>query len=162
MAVTSLPRVSPFSAALMAVIPVVLAAVAGSLATAPNINGWYASLNKPSFNPPNWIFGPVWTLLYVMMAYAFYRVLAASGRQRWPATVAFMTQIVLNGAWSFAFFGAHNPLLGMVVVVALWLALAATALLFWRVDRPAGALMLPCVAWVSYAALLNGAILALN
>jgi benzodiazapine receptor len=162
MPTTSLPRMSPFNAALLAILPVVIVAVAGSLVTTPNIPGWYATLSKPSFNPPNWIFGPVWSLLYVMMAYAFYRILTTPSRGRALAIAAFLVQIVLNGAWSFAFFGAHDPLLAMVVIVALWCAILAAIILFWRIDRPAGALLLPYLAWVSFASLLNGAILALN
>lgn len=162
MASTSKPRLSPFRAAILAILPVVLAAVAGSLVTAPNIPGWYAHLRKPTFNPPDWIFGPVWTLLYVAMAYAFFRVIAAASPARSAAILAFLVQIVLNAAWSFAFFGAHNPLAGMIVILALWAAIAATLVLFWRIERVAGLLLAPYLAWVSFAAVLNGAILAIN
>jgi benzodiazapine receptor len=162
MPTTSVPQMSLFNAALLAILPVVIVAVAASLVTTPNIPGWYATLNKPSFNPPNWIFGPVWSLLYVMMAYAFYRILTTPSRGRALAIAAFLVQIVLNGLWSFAFFGAHDPLLAMVVIVALWCAILVALVLFWHIDRPAGVLLVPYLAWVSFATLLNAAILTLN
>jgi tryptophan-rich sensory protein len=145
------------------ILPVAIAAVAGSLATAPNIPVWYAGLVKPSFNPPNWIFGPVWSVLYIAMAYAFYRVVvSAESPVRRAAFIAFLVQVVLNGGWSFAFFGAHSPGLGLLVVAALWCAVLATLLLFWRIDRMAGWLFVPYLAWVSFAALLNAAVFRLN
>jgi benzodiazapine receptor len=163
MTVTSPTRVRPISAALLSTLPVIVAAVAGSLITAPNIAGWYAGLAKPSFNPPNWIFGPVWSALYLAMAYAFYRVVTTTDvRLRRTAVVAFLVQIALNGAWSFAFFGAHNPMLGLAVVLALWSAVLGTLLLFWRIDRTAGWLLVPYLAWVSFATVLNAAIVRLN
>lgn len=150
--------------ALLAIAPVLAANVLGSIATIPNIPGWYAGLVKPSFNPPNWIFGPVWTTLYVMMAYAFFRVLRqprfTAGRSR--AIGAFLVQIVLNALWSFAFFAAHSPLAGLVVVVLLWLCILWTMLEFWRLDTLAGALLAPYLAWVSFATLLNFMIWRLN
>ena len=163
MNVTSLPRVKPLSAAMLAIVPVVVSAIAGSLATTPNISGWYSSLAKPSFNPPNWIFGPVWSVLYVMMAYAFYRIIVSPDvPARRAAIAAFLIQITLNACWPFAFFGAHSPVFGLIVVITLWLALLTTLLQFWRIDRTAGALLAPCFAWVSFATLLNAAILRLN
>lgn len=163
MTVTSPPRATILGAATLSILPVIIAATAGSLATLPNIPVWYASLAKPWFNPPNWIFGPVWSILYVAMAYAFYRVIiVADMPPRRAAIAAFLVQITLNGGWSFAFFGAHNPKLGLVVVIALWCAVLATLLLFWRIDRTAGWLFVPNLAWVSFAALLNAAIVRLN
>ena len=163
MNVTSLSRVSPISAFLIATLPVVTVALIGGLVTAPNIPVWHASLVKPFFNPPNAVFGPVWSLLYGMMAYALFRVLTGNPRlQVSPAITAYGIQLVLNCAWSLAFFGAHNPGLGLVVSIALWIGVLATMVLFWRLDRIAGALFVPYIAWVSFATLLNAAIWRLN
>ncbi len=135
----------------------------GNHATLPEIQGWYAALNKPSWTPPNWLFGPVWTLLYIMMAAAAWLVWR---RRRLfevrPALLLWATQLVLNLAWSLLFFGQHNLVLGMVDIVALWLTILATIVLFWPIRAVAGVLMLPYVVWVTYAASLNGGILALN
>jgi tryptophan-rich sensory protein len=91
-----------------AIAPVAAAAIAGNLATIPNIPGWYAQLSKPSFNPPNWVFAPVWTTLYAMMAYAFYRVLGASSEWISFAVAIFLIQIALNASWSWVFFSLHS------------------------------------------------------
>jgi tryptophan-rich sensory protein len=150
--------------ALLAIAPVFAASLIGQAATMPNIPTWYAGLVKPSFNPPNWIFGPVWTTLYVMMAYAFWRVLRLPGETpgRGGAITLFLLQIALNAAWSWAFFGFHSPLSGVFVIAALWLAIVATMVAFWRLDRLAGWLFAPYIAWVSFAAVLNVSILQLN
>ena len=99
------------------------AAIAGNLATIPIFQGWYAQLTKPSFNPPNWVFAPVWTTLYVMMAYAFYRVLGASSDWISFAVAIFLIQIALNAAWSWVFFSLHSPRGGLAIIVLLWLAI---------------------------------------
>ena len=150
--------------ALIAFAVVTAAGLIGNLATIPNIPGWYAGLVKPSFNPPNWIFGPVWTLLYVMMAVAFWRVLqnAPTGVGRQRAIRVFCVQMALNAFWSVAFFGLHNPPLALVVVVILELTILATIRLFLRQDRLAGWLLVPYAAWVAFATALNVAIVALN
>lgn len=144
--------------------PVLAAAVLGNIATIPNIPGWYAGLVKPSFNPPNWVFGPVWTTLYVMMAYAFFRVLhtPAAPEQRRAAMTAFLVQIALNAAWSWAFFWAHSPLGGVIVIVPLLIAIGATIRLFAPIDRMAAWLLAPYCAWVSFASVLTTAVYWLN
>lgn len=158
---TSNAPFSRFAAACVAVVPVLAASAIGSAATLPAIPGWYAGLAKPDFTPPNGAFGPVWTMLYIGMAIAAYRVLRRPGGGRAPL-VAFLVQIALNGFWSVAFFGLRNPGLGLAVIAALWIAIAWTMVLFFRQDRWAGALFAPYLAWVSYAALLNAAIVRLN
>lgn len=154
----------PLPRFLVAVVPVVAVAVSASLITQLNIPTWYAGLQKPGFTPPNWAFPIAWTLLYAMMAYAFWRILALSENRpgRSTAIVAFFTQLVLNGLWSFAFFGGQSPIAGLVVIVALIVAIIATIRAFWRLDRTAGLLLVPYIAWVSYATLLNGTIWRLN
>jgi benzodiazapine receptor len=157
-------RPQPLLRALVAIVPVGLAALLGGLATAPNIPTWYAHLAKPWFTPPNFVFGPAWTILYAMMAYALSRILgrAAMTHGRSAAIATFFVQLVLNAVWSFAFFGAHSPLLGLVVIVPLWLSIAATLVLFWNLDRIAGLLFVPYLAWVSFASALNLAVWAMN
>lgn len=153
-----------WKAGLIAVAVVVAASLIGNAATMPAIPTWYAGLTKPSFNPPNWVFGPVWTALYAMMAYAFYRVLRAPEATpgRGAALVAFVVQIVLNALWSVAFFGMKSPALGLLVIAALWLAIVATIIAFRRVDALAAWLLAPYLAWVSFAAVLNFAVWRLN
>jgi tryptophan-rich sensory protein len=140
-----------------------LAALLGSLATTPNIPTWYAGLAKPGFTPPNWVFGPVWTLLYAMMAFAAWRILALpESRARRAALTAFFVQLALNATWSFAFFAARSPPAGLLVIVALLAAILWTIRLFWPLDRPAAWLLVPYAAWVAYATALNIAIWQLN
>jgi tryptophan-rich sensory protein len=154
----------PVRRLLASVGPVALAAVSGSLVTRPNIPTWYADLAKPAFTPPNWLFPVAWTLLYGLMACALFRILAlpeaAPGRR--AAVVAFFVQLALNALWSFAFFGAHSPLAGLVVIVALDAAIVATMRAFGRLDRAAALLLAPYLAWVCYATVLNAAIWRLN
>lgn len=150
--------------ALIAIVPVVFAATLGNLATTPNIAPWYTGLLKPSFNPPNWIFAPVWTLLYAMIAFSFYRILripaAAAGRMF--AIVLFILQIILNAAWSWAFFAAQSPLGGLIVIGLLWLVIVNMLAEFIQLDRLAGWIIVPYLAWVTFAAILNFAIWRMN
>ena len=143
---------------------VLLASGIGSLATAKAIPTWYKGLAKPSFNPPAWLFGPAWTLLYLLMAVAAFLVwkqgIGAAGVKL--ALAMFLVQLMLNALWSIFFFGLRSPLAGLVDIVVLWLAIIATIVLFFRVSMPAGILLLPYIGWVSFAALLNAAILRLN
>ena len=142
----------------------VVAAVAlvGSSVTLPKIPTWYAGLVKPSFTPPNAVFGPAWTVLYVMMAVAVWRVGAASDPARTRAVALFAVQLVLNAIWSPVFFGMEAPRFGLAIIGALLVSLAATAVAFWRIDRTAGALLAPYLAWLCYAIALNAAIVVLN
>jgi len=136
----------------------------GSFATAKAIPTWYEGLAKPSFNPPAWLFGPAWTVLYLMMAVAAWLVwkqgIGAAGVKL--ALAVFLVQLILNTLWSVLFFGLRSPLLGLADIIVLWLAILATIVLFFRVSTAAGILLLPYIAWVSFAAVLNAAILHLN
>lgn len=124
---------------------------------------WYASLQKPSWNPPNWIFGPIWITLYAMMALAAWLVWKRGGwhAQR-RALALFLVQLALNAAWTALFFGLKNPGLAFAEIVVLWLAIAATLLAFRLVSRPAAWLLAPYLAWVTFAAFLNFTIWRLN
>jgi tryptophan-rich sensory protein len=132
------------------------AAGIGSIATAPNIPGWYATLTKPSWNPPSWIFGPVWTTLYISMAVAAWLVWRQGGLWQW-ALALFAVQLALNAAWSWLFFGLHLPGAAFAEIVALFAAILATTIAFWSRSLVAGILMVPYLAWVSFASVLNGA-----
>jgi benzodiazapine receptor len=135
----------------------------GGLVTAPAVADWYQGLTKPSWTPPDWLFGPVWTVLYLAMAVAAWLVWRRWGWQgaRCALTLYFV-QLGLNFLWSPAFFGLRDPLLGMIVIVPLWLTVAATTAAFFRMHRLAGWIFVPYLAWTSYAVGLNAAILALN
>lgn len=137
-------------------------AVAGSAVTAPNIPTWYATLAKPAFTPPNWLFGPAWTALYGLMAVAVWRARAAAGAARARVTALFVTQLALNAVWSPVFFGLHAPAAALAIIIALLVAVAATLVAFCRVERTAGLLLAPYLAWIGFAAALNAAIVALN
>ena len=142
---------------------VFVVSVAGSWVTLPKIPIWYEALSKPGFTPPNWVFGPAWTVLYVLMAVAMWRVGAArSVSARHLATGLFIVQLALNALWSPVFFGLEAPRAGLVIIVALDIFVAATLVAFWRLDRPAGIMFVPYLAWVCYATALNVAIATLN
>ena len=124
---------------------------------------WYASLKKPSWNPPGWIFGPVWTALYTMMAVAAWLIWRRGcwAAQRRPLTL-FLVQLALNAAWTPLFFGWHRPRLAFADIVLLWLAILATLVAFRPVSRAAAWLLAPYLAWVSFATVLNLTLWRLN
>ena len=131
--------------------------------TAPEIRGWYRGLRKPPFNPPNWIFGPVWATLYLLMAIAAWLVAESSpSRLRSIALVLFAVQLALNLAWSWIFFRRHAIRAAFAEIVVMWLAIGATTIIFAPISSAAAWLMAPYWAWVTFASLLNGAIARLN
>ena len=136
----------------------------GSAVTLPKVEGWYAALHKPFFSPPNWAFGPAWTILYVCMAVAAWRIWRTESDQptRRRALWLWTAQLVFNLSWSYAFFGAESPLLALVVIVVLEALILAAITVFSRLDGWAAGLMIPYGVWVAYATALNSAILALN
>jgi tryptophan-rich sensory protein len=121
---------------------------------------WYAALNKPTWNPPPWLFGPAWTLLYTLMAVAAWMVWKRVGFAK-PLKLYFV-QLALNAAWTPIFFGAHEMGGALVEILALWIAILMTLRAFWAVSRPAGMLLLPYLAWVSFASVLNFTLWRLN
>lgn len=135
----------------------------GAIATTPEIEGWYTTIAKPSWNPPGWIFGPVWTTLYVLMAIAAWLVWKPAGFKAaaMPLTL-FAIQLLLNIAWSWIFFRLHEPGWAFAEVVVLWLAIVATTVEFFRCSTIAGWLLVPYVAWVSFASVLNFTIWQMN
>jgi tryptophan-rich sensory protein len=138
------------------------AAGLGAAWTTPALDDWYACLSKPSWTPPDWVFGPVWTVLYAMMAVAAWLVWRTPSSGRWPALVLFGAQLLFNAAWSYLFFGLHDPGLAFADIVVLWCAILATILAFEWISAPAAALLLPYLLWVSFATVLNGAIWRMN
>jgi tryptophan-rich sensory protein len=135
----------------------------GSAATFASVTTWYRTLHKPTWNPPDWLFGPVWTLLYVFMAVAAWRVWRASEPAAARRTLVwFGVQLALNAIWSVLFFGLRRPDLAFAEVLVFWAVLVALLVRFWRADPLAGALWSPYVAWVSFASVLNGTVCWLN
>ncbi len=137
-------------------------ALIGGAATAASVSTWYPDLVKPPFNPPDWLFGPVWTVLYIMMAIAAWRVWRSghSGRRR--ALTAYGVQLVLNLAWSLIFFGLRQPGLALIDIVLLVAMVGLTIRLFHPIDRIAALLLVPYLAWIGFATILNAAIWWLN
>jgi translocator protein len=139
------------------------AAAIGGAATATSVGTWYRALNKPAWNPPDWIFGPVWTVLYVLMAVAAWRVWCRTdGHVRRHILVLFGTQLGLNALWSGLFFGLRQPGAALVDVLVLWSLLLGLQVRFARIDRVAGGLWAPYLAWVSFASVLNASVWWLN
>jgi benzodiazapine receptor len=135
----------------------------GGIATASSVGTWYQALAKPSFNPPDWLFAPVWTALYFMMAVAGWRVWRRDGlRDAWWALSLFGLQLMLNLAWSIVFFGLRSIGAALIEIVVLLIAVLATTVVFWRRDRAAGALFVPYASWVAFATVLNAALWQLN
>jgi benzodiazapine receptor len=128
-----------------------------AIGTVTRPDGWYAALNKPSFNPPNWVFAPVWLLLYVMIAVA-----GARTYERVSGFALWVVQLVLNFSWTPAFFLLHRPAVALVIVAALFVVILVFIWTRWTVDRVSALLFVPYAAWVAFAALLNAAIVVLN
>ena len=142
---------------------VLLGTLSGLLAGSGEANAWYAALAKPSFQPPGWAFGIVWPLLYIGMGLALALILNARGARGRPLAITlFAAQLVLNLLWSPVFFAAHQVGAGLVIILLLLTLVAATIVLFWRIRPVAGALLLPYLAWLCFAAALNWSIMQLN
>lgn len=139
-----------------------LAGVIGSVFTSPSIPTWYAALNKPVFSPPNWIFAPVWTTLYILMGISFYLIWVSKSKLKQKATKLFLMQLGLNVLWSFMFFGLHSPVLAFVNIIALWVLIFLTIQSFRPISKTAAYLLYPYLAWVSFASILNFSLWILN
>jgi tryptophan-rich sensory protein len=160
------PRKSRLTTAAAVVVGILVCEGVGVLAawaTQTSVTTWYPTLTKPGFTPPNWLFAPVWTVLYALMGGAAALVWRAGDGPavRW-ALWLFGVQLLLNGAWSFAFFWAQSPALGLLVIAVLWAAVAGTTERFFRIRPAAGGLLVPYLLWVTYAAALNGGVWLLN
>ncbi len=146
------------------VVVVELAGIVGSLFTIPSIPTWYATLQKPLLSPPSWVFGPVWTALYFLMGVSLFLVLRKGVKERRvkEAALIFCIQLGLNVLWSLLFFGLHSPILALIDIIALWFSIGWTIVVFYKLSRPAGLLLIPYLAWVSFASYLNYAIWIIN
>jgi translocator protein len=147
----------------LAIIGLPLAGGFVSSLLAPTRSSWYDALKKPAWNPPGWLFGPVWSLLYLTMGVASYLVFRQrASPQRTLALAIFYTQLIINLAWSPIFFGMRKPAVAFAVILVLWLLIVATVITFYKVQKVAALLLLPYLAWVTFATVLNKAIVSLN
>ncbi|HEX5624847.1 MAG TPA: TspO/MBR family protein [Saprospiraceae bacterium] len=145
------------------VVGVLITGMISGIATADSISGWYAGLNKPVFNPPNWIFGPVWSLLYILMGVSLYLIwIQGNTPRRREALYLFFIQLALNFAWSFLFFYFQSPGWALLEIGVLWFFISWMILTFWGVYPPAAYLQIPYFLWVGFASLLNASIWYLN
>jgi benzodiazapine receptor len=140
------------------------AAAVGSLATTPAIGSWYATIHKPFFTPPNWIFGPVWTILYAMMAVSAWLVWekGLAKKEVQSALLVFLAQLAVNSFWSFLFFAWHLLWGAYFGIIVLWILILLTIFRFSKLDRTAAWLLVPYILWVSFASFLNLAVALLN
>lgn len=138
-----------------------MAGIIGSFFTAESVSTWYLTLEKPSFNPPSWVFAPVWTTLYALMGISAYLVFVSGKKESRFALIVFALQLALNTLWSLAFFGLQSPLYGLIVIIALWIAIVWTIIKFYPISRNAAYLLVPYILWISFASILNYSIWAL-
>ncbi len=134
----------------------------GSIYTLPSITTWYASLVQPSWTPPNWVFGPVWTTLYVLMGISAGLVWKSSKPGKKFALGIFFAHLIVNTAWSVVFFGLHDALAALMIIKSLWVLIVILMILFWKYSRTAAYLLIPYLLWVTYATSLNLGIILLN
>ncbi len=147
-----------------------IASVIGSIFTSESVSTWYQTIEKPSFSPPNWLFGPVWTTLYVMMGISLFLIWRATSttflkdrqNRKIAAFIAFGSQLILNVLWSFIFFGLRSPQLAFAEIVILLISIVVTIVIFYKISRLAAVLMMPYAAWVTFASFLNLQIWLLN
>lgn len=165
-AISEFPQRRPIASLVVAVLACEIVGASGGLFTATGLETWYPELTKPAITPPSWVFGPVWTGLFALMGSAVWFIWREIGggevRGARLALGMFVAQFVLNVAWSAVFFGFRSILWGLVVILVLWVAVIATVVLFDRVNRVAAALLVPYLAWVSFAGYLNYLIWTLN
>ena len=139
-----------------------LAGAMGSIFNFKSLPSWYKKLKKPSINPPNWIFGPVWTLLFALMGISLYLFIMAGASMNSPAGLLFILQFLLNIAWSGIFFYLRKPGYAFIEIFFLWISILATILLFYPISKTASLLFLPYLLWVSFASILNFLVWKLN
>ncbi|MBN1446274.1 MAG: tryptophan-rich sensory protein [Candidatus Omnitrophica bacterium] len=136
----------------------------GSLFTSASVDSWYLTLNKPPFNPPSWVFAPVWTLLYILMGVSLFLVLSRENvfQKKKTALIFFSAQLFLNILWSFLFFGMESPLMAFIEIILLWIAIIITIALFKKIYPLSAYLLVPYLLWVTFASVLNYSIFILN
>ena len=134
----------------------------GSLATSYSLQNWYLGIRKPPLNPPNWVFAPVWSVLYIMMAIVGWRLWALRSARKNHLRILFVLQLIFNALWSLLFFGLRNPFFGLVDILLLWAILLFLTCTSWRADKISGLLLIPYFLWTSFAVYLNAALWWLN
>lgn len=134
----------------------------GAIFTYSAIPNWYTTLNKPVFSPPNYLFAPVWTILYALMGTALFLVLESKSKQKKLAATIFFIQLILNFLWSFIFFGQKNISLAFAEIILLLILIISNSIIFAKIDKRAGLLLIPYIIWVSFASLLNYSLMSLN
>lgn len=141
-----------------------LAGIIGSLFTMSKIPSWYMNINKPELAPPNWVFGPVWTTLFILMGIALYLVWKQGINKKdvKNALYIFGVQLILNVLWSIIFFGLENPGAAFIEIISLWISILLSIIYFYKISKPASYLLIPYIAWVSFASYLNFMIWGLN
>ncbi len=156
-----LPKVLKLAASIIICLS---AGAIGSIFTISQVNSWYLTLNKPFFNPPSWVFSPVWTTLFILMGISLYIVWNKGIERRnvKKALYIFGIQLILNVSWSAVFFGMENLLGGLIVIILLWIAIFITIIRFKKISKPAAYLLIPYIAWVTFAGLLNLVIWIIN
>ncbi len=157
-------KLSDYFKLIITIVISLLAGIIGSIFTTPSIDGWYSAIVKPALNPPSWVFGPVWTTLFILMGIAAYLIWkrGLDRRDVRIALVIFVVQLVLNTLWSIIFFGLNNPGGAFIEIIFLWLAILVTIIVFAKISKPAAWLLAPYILWVSFAMYLNYAIWTLN
>lgn len=146
---------------IIAIIICQLAGFIGSIFTTSSINNWYQTLLRPSFAPPNYLFAPVWTFLFLLMGISLYLILNKKKMYKFALSL-FSIQLLLNILWSFFFFGLKNPLFAFIEIIILWIFILLTIIYFYKIDKLASYLLIPYLAWVSFAAILNYSFYILN
>jgi tryptophan-rich sensory protein len=153
-----------FAMIIVSVLICLMVGFVGSIFTAPNIPTWYASLVKPEFAPPNWVFFPVWTTLYILIGISFALIWQSGFRKKENkiAGAVFAIQLFLNGIWSYLFFGLQNIFYGLIGIIAVWISILATMILFYKISKKATYLLIPYILWVSFATFVNYYLWILN
>ena len=148
----------------VSIVIVFLAGAVGTVYTLKEITGWYVFLPKPSWTPPNWAFGPIWSILYILMGISLFLVWREGlGKKNVQIGVlVFAVQLAINVIWSLVFFGTHNIFGGLVLVLILWISILINIIVFYRISKPAGLILIPYLIWVSIASYLNYSVFLLN
>jgi len=157
-------RVREIPKLIVSILIVFFAGAVGTVFTLKEITTWYVTLPKPAWTPPNWVFGPVWSFLYVLMGIALFLVWR-EGLDRRDVQIAitvFAVQLVINVVWSLVFFGTHNIAGGLIMVIILWISILINIIVFYRISKPAGLILVPYIIWVSIASYLNYSVFILN
>ena len=142
-------------------LPLIIGGISGYF-TASNIDSWYVTLNKPSFNPPNYLFGPVWTSLYVLMGISFFLIISSAKKEKNKLIGIYLIQLTLNFLWSFIFFKFHALGIAAVEIIILWISILIMIIMFYKTNKWAALINIPYLLWVSFASVLNISIYLLN